>query len=126
MKNTRHLFGILFIASGAGLGAQELSPRPISKAKGGESAKPDQLFNRDPLKPKPYPWNLAGAPLELRTTALRLPDWTTPKNHAGIQPASPNAMPANAASETIRLTPQTIDAEAMPNPRSTAPKKTPD
>ena len=52
-----------------------------------------------------YPWNLAGAPLELRTTAVRLPDWTAPKNHAGLPPTSPQPMPANAVAETIRLIP---------------------
>ena len=54
---------------------------------------------------KKYPWNLADAPLELRTTAVRLPAWTTPKNSAGIPPASPQARPTNAADETIRLIP---------------------
>ncbi len=54
---------------------------------------------------KTYPWNLAGAPVELRTAAVRLPEWTTPKNHAGCPPPSPVAMPANAAAETIRLIP---------------------
>lgn len=60
---------------------------------------------RSPAAGKTYPWNLAGAPLELRTTAVRLPDWTTPKNSAGIPPTSPQARPANAADETIRLIP---------------------
>ena len=54
---------------------------------------------------KKYPWNLAGAPLELRTTAVRLPVWVAPRNHSGIPPPSPNAMPANVAEEAIRLIP---------------------
>ncbi len=53
---------------------------------------------------KNYPWNLAGAPLELRTKAVRLPEWTM-KNHAGCPPPSPMTMPTHGTVESIRLIP---------------------
>ena len=51
------------------------------------------------------PWSLAGAPLELRTTGVRLAGWTLYLNSAGSVPLSPNLMPAGGAPTPIRLVP---------------------
>jgi DUF1680 family protein len=80
---------------------------------------PDQNFKliRQPDAGKQYPWNLAGAPLELHTTAVRLPDWKIENNSAGLLPASPRPMPEAAVTETIRLIPygcSTVRIAAFP------------
>jgi hypothetical protein len=54
---------------------------------------------------KANPWSLAGAPLELRTTGVRLAHWTLYHNSAGPVPLSPTPMPAGAAPAPIRLVP---------------------
>jgi hypothetical protein len=51
------------------------------------------------------PWTLPSAPLELRTSAVRLPGWQLYGNSAGPVPLSPKSVPPNAVAETIRLVP---------------------
>ena len=51
------------------------------------------------------PWTLAAAPLELRTRAVRWPDWKLYGHSAGRVPLSPSAMPEQTQIETIRLIP---------------------
>ncbi len=51
------------------------------------------------------PWSLAGAPVELRTQAVRLPDWGMYRYSAGPVPLSPTPSPAGARPESIRLIP---------------------
>ena len=51
------------------------------------------------------PWSLAGAPIELRTTGVRLAHWTLYHNSAGPVPLSPTPMPVGATPAPIRLVP---------------------
>ena len=51
------------------------------------------------------PWNLQAAPIEIRTTAIRLPEWTLYKDDAGPIPWSPQPRPAGASPEPITLVP---------------------
>ncbi len=51
------------------------------------------------------PWNLQNAPLQIRTTGIRLPEWTTYKDDAGPIPWSPQQRPAEATPEPITLVP---------------------
>lgn len=51
------------------------------------------------------PWNLQNAPLEIQTTGIRLPDWTTYKDDAGPIPWSPQQRPVDANPEPITLVP---------------------
>ncbi|MDO8540502.1 MAG: glycoside hydrolase family 127 protein [Opitutaceae bacterium] len=51
------------------------------------------------------PWSLAGAPLELRTKAVRVPSWGLYEASAGPVPPSPVPRPGDFRLETIRLVP---------------------
>ena len=51
------------------------------------------------------PWNLQNAPIELRTRAVRLPEWTLYANSAGRVPLSPLPKSRKTELEDIRLIP---------------------
>ncbi len=52
-----------------------------------------------------YPWNLANAPIELKASAVRLPNWELYDGNAGPLAYSPQSMPPGEKPETITLIP---------------------
>ena len=58
-----------------------------------------------PYAQQRYPWNIDGAPLELRAKGVRMSDWTLYGNSVGRVPLSPKLIPANTPIENIRLIP---------------------
>jgi len=52
-----------------------------------------------------YPWTLADAPVELKTSAVRLPNWQLYNGNAGPLPYSPQPMPPGEKPVTVTLIP---------------------
>ena len=52
-----------------------------------------------------YPWNLANAPIELKASAVRLPNWQMYNGNAGPLPYSPQSMPPNEKPVPVTLIP---------------------
>jgi hypothetical protein len=51
------------------------------------------------------PWNIVHAPIELKATAVRLPEWKLYNGNAGPLPYSPQPMPAGQKPVTVTLIP---------------------
>jgi len=52
-----------------------------------------------------YPWNVANAPIEIKATAVRLPNWQLYSGNAGPLPYSPQSMPRDEKPVTVTLIP---------------------
>jgi len=52
-----------------------------------------------------YPWNVANAPIEIKATAVHLPNWQLYSGNAGPLPYSPQSMPRDEKTVTVTLIP---------------------
>lgn len=80
---------------------------------------PDEGFKVDLMQNMTdyYPWNLKGAPIRLKTTGLRHPDWSLYQESAGPIPWSPQRADRSSRSESITLVPygcSTLRISAFP------------
>jgi hypothetical protein len=52
-----------------------------------------------------YPWNINNAPIEIKATAVRLPNWQLYNGDAGPLPYSPQSMPSKEKPVPVTLIP---------------------